>query len=163
MNLSNLLSKKDANQRTINEIIIHCSATTVEQNITAYDVDKWHKAKGWSGIGYHFFIRLDGTIEMGRPIYMEGAHCYGHNKHSIGICYAGGVSKQNGTEYFVDTRTNEQKQSLITLIRVLLWCFPSIQRVVGHDYYSNKACPCFDAFKEYIDIVQQNKDHLQNW
>lgn len=72
--------------RTISEIIIHCSATVEGKDFFVKDIDRWHKQRGFKMVGYHFVIRLDGTIEQGRPLEMIGAHCTGHNAHSIGIC-----------------------------------------------------------------------------
>lgn len=103
--------------RAIQHIVIHCSATAEGKEITAADVDKWHKAKGWEGIGYHFFIKLDGTIELGRRIKQIGSHVAGHNKNSIGICYAGGVETDNKTPK--DTRTKAQMESMKKLVQDL--------------------------------------------
>ena len=66
-------------------IIIHCSATRAEQDITAADIESWHRARGFWTIGYHYVIRLDGTIEPGRDVTLDGAHCMGWNKRAIGI------------------------------------------------------------------------------
>lgn len=65
--------------RTIDSIIIHCSATPCGKDFTAADIDRWHRQRSFNGIGYHFVIRLDGTIESGRPIGKPGAHCVGWN------------------------------------------------------------------------------------
>lgn len=75
-------------------IIIHCSATRAGQNITAADIDCWHRARGFWSIGYHYVIRLDGTIEPGRDVTLDGAHCMGWNQRFIGICYVGGLDKE---------------------------------------------------------------------
>ncbi|MBQ0048079.1 MAG: N-acetylmuramoyl-L-alanine amidase [Prevotellaceae bacterium] len=96
--------------RTINELIIHCSATAEGKDFTAADIDRWHRVQGWSGIGYHFVIRLDGTVEPGRPIDKAGAHCSGHNANSLGICYIGGIAPDGKTPK--DTRTPAQRLSL---------------------------------------------------
>lgn len=75
--------------RTIDSIIIHCSATPCGKDFTAADIDRWHRQRSFNGIGYHFVIRLDGTIESGRPIGKPGAHCVGwkilHTNNTI--CY----------------------------------------------------------------------------
>ena len=73
--------------RRITEIIVHCSATREGKYFTAEDIDRWHKAQGFACIGYHFVVRTDGRIEMGRGIERVGAHCKGHNGTSIGVCY----------------------------------------------------------------------------
>ena len=67
------------NMRKITEIIVHCSATPEDQNFTVEDIDRWHKQKGWQGIGYHYVIYLDGSVHKGRNEEVIGAHCLGHN------------------------------------------------------------------------------------
>ena len=131
--------------RRIDEIIIHCTATIEGKDFKAKDIDKWHKAKGWKGIGYHYVIDLDGTIEKGRDESVVGAHCTGHNQHSIGIVYVGGLDKNQKPK---DTRTEQQKESLWEILRVLLCKYPKA-RIYGHNQFANKACPCFDVQKEY--------------
>lgn len=147
--------------RQINEIIIHCSATRPDQDITAKQIHQYHVTHNkWQGIGYHFLIRLDGTIEGGRPISMIGAHTSGHNQRSIGICYAGGIVNVNGKTLPKDTRTPEQIRSMYCLVRTLLHCFPEINKISGHNEYANKACPCFDVkgeFQEILENVKLNK------
>ena len=83
--------------RKITEIIIHCADTPEGRNDKAADIDRWHKAQGWHGIGYHYVIDLDGTIEPARDLEKAGAHCTGHNADSIGIVYIGGRCKDAGT------------------------------------------------------------------
>ena len=135
--------------RTINEIIIHCSDTEEGQNFTAADIDRWHRAKGWNEIGYHFVIDIDGTIERGRRLYKVGAHCKYHNQNSIGVCYIGG--KRKGVH--VDTRTPAQKIAMEILVTSLCTMFPNISRICGHRDYATVACPCFDAAKEYLELT----------
>ena len=135
--------------RKINEIILHCSATAEGKNYHASDIDKWHKAKGWKSIGYHYVIDLDGTIEPGRPLNEIGAHTTGHNSYSIGICYIGGCAKDGRTPK--DTRTPEQKLAMYQLLYDLLNTYPKAT-VHGHYEYANKACPSFkieDLQREY--------------
>ena len=88
--------------RYINEIILHCTATKEGIDFNATDIDRWHKERGFKKIGYHYVIRLDGTIEEGRPLEEMGAHATGHNAHSIGIVYVGGLDKKGKSK---DTRT----------------------------------------------------------
>ena len=76
--------------RKIDSIIVHCSATKAGQDFTAADIDRWHRERGFNGIGYHYVIRLDGRLEKGREIDLAGAHCKGWNERSVGICYIGG-------------------------------------------------------------------------
>jgi N-acetylmuramoyl-L-alanine amidase len=136
--------------RQIKYIIIHCSATKAGQDFCAKDIKKWHLQRGFSDIGYHKIIDLNGTVEPGRSEEIPGAHCKGHNANSIGICYIGGLD-ENGKP--ADTRTEAQKKSLLKLIKSYKLRFPNA-KVVGHRDMPNvhKACPCFDAKKEYENI-----------
>jgi N-acetylmuramoyl-L-alanine amidase len=135
--------------RTINEIIIHCSATPEGKDYTVNDIDKWHKQRGFKCIGYHYVVYRDGTYHKGRDISEVGAHCLGHNANSIGICYIGGMDSTNKNPK--DTRTEAQKKTLITLIRTFKAKYPNI-KVYGHRDFANKACPSFDATSEYKNI-----------
>ena len=132
--------------RNIKEIIIHCSATEAYADFKAADIDRWHRQRGFRQIGYHYVVRLDGTVENGRPEDMFGAHCLGHNRNSIGICYIGGL--ENGAP--ADTRTDAQRVALQTLVGRLKARFPGV-KVHGHRDFAAKECPCFDAYKEYAD------------
>ena len=134
--------------REIREIIVHCSATKAGQDFRAADIDRWHRDRGWKGIGYHYVVDIYGTIETGRALIEQGAHCTGHNRHSLGICYIGGLDEDGQP---CDTRTAAQKASLLHLIRALKTQFPQA-KVYGHRDFANKACPCFNAKKEYEEI-----------
>lgn len=134
--------------RTINEIIIHCSATKEGNKISAATIDRWHKDRGWRCIGYHYVVRIDGSIEYGRPVQDIGAHVKGRNKHSIGVCYIGGLDADMEPK---DTRTRDQKESLLYLLKTLKRLHPNAT-IHGHREFANKACPCFDANKEYCNI-----------
>lgn len=134
--------------RTINKIIIHCSATKEGNNVTASTIDQWHKDRGWKSIGYHYVVMLDGTIEYGRSIYETGAHVKNHNEGSIGICYIGGLDSSMTAK---DTRTPEQKESLLLLLKTLKKMHPEAT-IHGHNEFSAKACPCFNANEEYCNI-----------
>ena len=153
--------------KTIDAIVIHCSATRAGQDVRAADIDKWHKERGFARIGYNYVIDLDGTVEVGRPLTMDGAHCntaglsgLSYNKHSIGICYVGGLDAFGNA---ADTRTPEQKQALAKLVYKLMDEHPRIVEVIGHRDASPdkngdgvisrnewiKQCPCFDVKSEF--------------
>ncbi|EDO53701.1 N-acetylmuramoyl-L-alanine amidase [Bacteroides uniformis ATCC 8492] len=102
--------------------------------------------RGFRDIGYHFYLTRNGEIHRGRPLEKIGAHCLNHNRHSIGICYEGGL---DAASFPADTRTLEQKASLLALLRELKRIFPRALIVGHHDLNPTKACPCFDAEKEY--------------
>ena len=134
--------------RSIDKIIVHCSATREGQHVTVQQIRQWHLQRNFADIGYHYVIYLDGTVHKGRSLEKAGAHCKGHNAHSIGICYVGGLDRQGKPK---DTRTAAQKAALLSLIRELRQRFPRAT-VHGHREFANKACPCFDAAKEYKSI-----------
>lgn len=131
--------------RHINEIIIHCSATPEGRDYTVADIDRWHKARGWRGIGYHYVIYRDGSVHAGRPVEQIGAHCTGHNADSIGICYIGGVAADGKTPK--DTRTPAQRIALRELVEELRAKYPGAT-VHGHREFAPKACPSFDVQTE---------------
>ena len=127
-------------------IIIHCSATYPGQDVGMADIDRWHRERGFDGIGYHYVIRLDGTIEEGRPYDRDGAHALGWNHRAVGICYIGGYDDKGRP---ADTRTPQQRSALIRLIIRLKREHPTLVRVLGHRDVARKECPCFDAAEEY--------------
>lgn len=126
--------------RPINKIILHCSATPEGKDFTIADIDKWHKARGWQGIGYHYVIYRDGSVHKGRDIETVGAHTSGYNKNSVGVCYIGGVAIDGKTPK--DTRTKEQKMALRNLVNQLKKQFPQAT-IHGHYEFAAKACPSF--------------------
>lgn len=126
--------------RKIDEIIIHCTATPEGRAVSVADVDRWHRARGFRSIGYHYLVALDGTIEAGRPVEQQGAHCTGHNARSVGVCYVGGLTRDGRSPK--DTRTPAQRKSLRALVGELRRRFPGAT-VHGHCEFAAKACPCF--------------------
>ena len=134
--------------RKIDEIIVHCTATPAGRDVTAADVDRWHRQRGFEAIGYHYLIKLDGTVEQGRAESRVGAHCKGHNARSIGVCYAGGCDRAMCP---ADTRTEAQRQSLRILLADLRHRYPGAS-IHSHRDFAAKACPSFDATSEYADL-----------
>jgi len=135
--------------REINKIIVHCSATREGENFEVAEIRKWHLARGFNDIGYHFYIDLYGEIHKGRDISKIGAHCKGHNRNSIGLCYCGGVEADGKTPK--DTRNTEQKDALLCVLRTLKAMYPNAV-IHSHNDFANKACPSFNATKEYENI-----------
>lgn len=129
-----------------NWLVLHCSATRAIQDIGASDIRKWHRAKGWEDIGYHYVIRRSGKIETGRSRDVIGSHVQGRNADSIGICLVGGLN--DDTYKPEDNFTPQQWEALEKLIRGLLKAYPSA-KILGHRDFPGvkKACPCFDARK----------------
>jgi len=135
--------------RDISHIIIHCSATPEGRDVKAEEIKQWHLDKGWSDIGYHYVIELDGCVQLGRPLDREGAHTIGRNHDSIGVCYVGGMDKDMKEPK--DTRTQAQLVALRSLLIDLLRKFETPQ-ISGHNQHSSKACPSFDV-PEWCRIV----------
>ena len=137
--------------RTITLLVIHCSAVRPDQKSSAAQIDTWHRQRGFHlGIGYHYVVRRNGQIELGRPEFMIGAHCLNHNAHSIGICYEGGLNARGQPE---DTRTPQQKSALRALLKDLHRRYPQALIVGHHDLNPQKACPCIEnVAREYADL-----------
>ncbi|MDI3504960.1 MAG: hypothetical protein PWQ81_182 [Bacteroidota bacterium] len=131
--------------RRIDKIILHCSATPEGKHFTVADIDRWHRERGWKGIGYHYVIYLDGSIHKGRPEEMIGAHCSGQNAYSIGICYIGGLDAFGKAK---DTRTPAQREALRELVSDLKTRYPAAT-VHGHNEFAKKDCPCFNVQDEF--------------
>ena len=135
--------------RKITEIIVHCSATPEGKDFTVADITRWHRQRGFRTIGYHYVVYRDGSVHTGRQEAEIGAHCTGHNACSIGICYIGGLAADSKTAK--DTRTPEQRKALLMLLRRLRAKYPNA-KIHGHRDFAAKACPSFDATKEYADL-----------
>lgn len=148
--------------RDITGIVIHCSATKETADTTVEDIKRGHLKRGFSDIGYHYYITKDGIVHAGRMIDRVGAHVKGYNSNTIGICYEGGYDTDMKIK---DTRTDNQIQSMNILILHLLNMFPGAS-IKGHRDYSKdldgdgiiekhewmKSCPCFDVESEYGDL-----------
>lgn len=152
--------------RKIDLIIIHCSASRPGHDLGAKEIDQMHREQnGWKGIGYHYVVRLDGTVEKGRDDSVIGAHAAGYNGSSVAICYIGGLD-ENGKA--TDTRTKAQKQSIHALVNELCRKYP-VERIIGHrdispDLNGNgrvdpweriKECPCYDVIPEYRSFLPE--------
>lgn len=135
--------------RKINKIILHCAATPEGKDFTVADIYRWHRARKFNGIGYHFVIYRDGSVHPGRSLSIAGAHCTGHNANSIGVCYIGGCAADGKTPK--DTRTPAQRTALATLVKDLLKQYPGAT-VHGHNEFAAKACPSFNV-KEWLTEV----------
>ena len=139
------------NYREVNLLVVHCTATRCNKDFPVSSLRASHKARGFADIGYHFYITRDGETHPCRPVHQIGAHATGWNDKSIGICYEGGLD-ENGR--IADTRTYAQKCALLDLLRQLKTDYPKA-RILGHYQLSEnvrKACPCFDAKREYAQL-----------
>jgi N-acetylmuramoyl-L-alanine amidase len=138
--------------RELNRVILHCSATREGQDVSAATIKDWHvNGRGWSDIGYHYVIRLDGTIEKGRPIHRPGAHTKGHNAESVGVCYIGGVEQDGKTPK--DTLTLAQEKAFRSLYNALQLVFGPMT-LHGHNEYAAKACPSFNVTDKFPDLCK---------
>lgn len=135
--------------RYINKIILHCSATPEGRHVTTETIKQWHLERGFSDIGYHFVVYIDGTIVPGRPVERSGAHVKGMNANSIGVCYVGGVDHNLKAK---DTRTQKQLDSLERLITDLFEQYPDAT-LHGHNEFSTKECPSFIVRDEYRYLI----------
>lgn len=170
-NILPLLEAYRPTARRIDGIVIHCSDNLPTSKITVEDIDREHRRNGWNGVGYHFVILPDGTIQTGRPLETPGAHVSGYNNHTIGICYIGGRNPEatGKDDRYADTRTPEQKEALRWLITAIKSHLPGggSMTIKGHRDYSPdqnrngiierfefvKECPCFDVMTEYADLL----------
>ena len=125
-------------------LVLHCSASRCNQDYSVEQLRRDHKARGFYDIGYHFYIRKDGTMKQDRKLLEVGAHAKPYNRCSIGICYEGGLDEQGKP---CNTMTTEQETRLIDLFRNLKILFPKA-KIVGHRDLPGttpKECPCLDA------------------
>ena len=144
-------------RRRIDEIIVHCTATPEGSPRTLEQIRQQHKSQGWSDIGYHILVTLDGKAHLGRNMDISGAHAEGHNSYSIGVCYVGGLENRPGVAYkdlkAKDTRTDAQKATLMSLMIDLRKLYPKA-KIIGHRDVDKhgKECPSFDAKFAYRNV-----------
>lgn len=153
-------------RRRIDWIAIHCTASREGQEMTVEQIRADHRRQGWADIGYHYVIDLNGVVHLGRDVDLVGAHVKGYNANSIGIVYVGGLENKPNTNYSnlkaKDTRTEKQRNALLTLLMDLRKLYP-YAKIQGHRDFSPdingdgiinkedwiKDCPSFDAKAEY--------------
>ena len=136
------------NRTTTDKIIVHCTATPEGREVTGREIDCWHRKAGYSSIGYHYVVHLDGRVEKGRDERRIGAHTVGQNHCSVGVCYVGGCDAAMKPK---DTRTAAQKAALIKSLKELKQRYPAAV-IYGHRDFARKACPSFDAKEEYKEL-----------
>jgi N-acetylmuramoyl-L-alanine amidase len=129
-------------------IVIHCAATPPTMDVDISTVAEWHRARGFNDVGYHYFIKRDGTRQKGRDLNAVGAHVVGYNHKSVGVCLAGGISSVDKSPE--NNFTKEQWATLLITLRELHEEYPRAV-IVGHrDLDAGKACPSFSV-SEYVD------------
>lgn len=139
--------------RELNRIILHCTATPSWREVSVDEIRRWHvEGNGWSDIGYHYVILLDGTIARGRPLDVAGAHVKGHNKDSVGVVYVGGTDVTGQPQ---DTLNSNQLFSLYKVVTSLRNLFGPLT-LHGHNEFSDKACPSFIVSEKLPYLV----DHV---
>lgn len=133
---------------------MHCTATPEGRDVSAETIREWHTSapRNWSDIGYHYVIRLDGTIERGRDLDRVGAHVRGHNEDSVGLVYVGGTDADGNPK---DTMTEPQLFSLYKLVTSLRNLFGPLT-LHGHNEFSSKACPSFTVSEKLPYLVDHD-------
>jgi len=136
--------------RNLSRIILHCSATPEGREVSVETIRAWHsdpppQGNGWSDIGYHYVISLDGEVNIGRPVGTQGAHVSGENEDSIGVCYIGGLDTAMTPK---DTMTVPQEIAFVELVKSLRCTFGELS-IHGHNEYSSKACPSFSVEEKF--------------
>jgi len=125
-------------------IVVHCAATKASMDIGLTEIRKWHvQGNGWRDVGYHYIIRRNGEVELGRSIRDTGAHAAGYNHKSVGLCMVGGMAEDNSAE---NNFTAQQWTALLDLVKQLKADYPEAD-VIGHNEISEKECPSFDVQK----------------
>ena len=158
--LNTLRAVQTLEPENVKYLIIHCTATRCDMDFTEADLEREHKNRGFLTVGYHYYVRKDGTVTRWRDLDKIGAHCKPYNACSIGICYEGGIM-ENGKPG--NTMTPKQLASIGALLIELQNQFPNAV-VRGHrdmPLASKKACPCFDAKRIFKDfIINEEIDEL---
>lgn len=150
--------------RKVHTLVWHCTATPEGREFSRADIDKMHRSRGFSGIGYHKLVHLDGSVSEGRPESQVGAHVAGHNTGTLGYSYVGGIDAKGRPK---DTRTPEQMVTMIRLTKEAAARY-GLRAVVGHRDLSPdldgdgvvepfewvKQCPCFSVIPEYGALLR---------
>ena len=153
-----------SSSREITEVVIHWTATFMDQDIGSEEVHQWHLARGFSGCGYHYIIRRDGRLQRGRPIGKTGAHAKenGHNNKSIGISLAGGYTCVSGTSGYQnlvgkESFTTEQNKAMNEFLATFYKVFPGGQ-AFGHSDTDpgNKIDPGFSVPSYVTSVFNKN-------
>lgn len=135
------------NRKQTDVIILHHIGNT-NADVSAATVHQWHLANGWAGIGYHYLIRKDGTIERGRPRDTVGAHCYGENWHSVGVNIVGNFETNEPTAAQI-----EAAERLVAVLCRLYGLRPSGATIKGHRDFNATACPGENLYAMLPDVI----------
>ena len=139
--------------RTITLIVIHCSAVKPDQMSSAAQIDSWHRKRGFHlGIGYHYVIRKDGTIEQGRPLGTVGAHCYGENYHTVGVNIVG--------NFEIAEPEPAQMASAARLLAAICRFYgfaPGSDTIFGHRDFNATACPGENLYVRLPELIRMTQ------
>ena len=140
---------KPLNHEDVRFLVVHCSATRCNQNFTSEKLIKTGRER-FGQPSYHYYVRRNGHIIPVLPESVRGVHAVGYNHCSIAVCYEGGLDEHGVA---TDTRTELQKHALYELLKQLHDDYPKA-RITGHRDFPgvHKACPCFDAAREYAAL-----------
>ena len=142
--------------RNITKIFLHCSASMEGVNLTGNDIKRFHctpvskGGRGWNNPGYHYVVRIDGTVDKLLDEQFIANGVLGHNPESIHICYVGGLKKGKVP---ANTMTSPQVESITRLLHDLFARYPSA-RLYGHNEFDNKACPCFSVREVFPEFAR---------
>lgn len=137
-------------------IVIHHTGNPVDDDLSAEQIHASHQAQGWAGIGYHFVVRKDGTIELGRPDWAVGAHAYGFNGKSIAVHACGNFNLAEPTEAQINALP-----MLIADICDAYGLVASDSIVVGHRDLMATECPGNNLYKQ-LDTIRGNAEWYRN-
>lgn len=160
--LSSISSKmvfQGSKRYPLQEMMIHCTATrsdwmfnnTIDQQVA--ELTKWHQARGWKTIGYHYVINRRGEIGKGRSLSVIGAGCEGHNAGVAHVSLVGGHGSAS-TDPFPRNYTEKQMEALKKVYQEIT-SFTQINTISGHNQYANKACPGFEVDKKFIEELKR--------
>jgi N-acetylmuramoyl-L-alanine amidase len=135
--------------RKLTRIILHCTATPDGRHVDVDTIRSWHKKRGWSDIGYHYVIYLDGSVHAGRDVAKAGAHVSGHNADTIGVVYVGGTDAGGKAK---DTMNDAQQTAFVNLVKHLRDQYGPLT-LHGHNEYAAKACPSFNVKQKFGWLV----------
>lgn len=137
----------------VNFIVVHCADSKTSMDVSVDTLRRWHvEENGWSDIGYHYFIKFNGTLHECRETKFQGAHCKAVNDKSLAICLEGGFNGENNF-------SQKQLSKLYDLIHGLKIQYPNAA-VIGHGHIDEKACPSFDVVAWYEDKITANKNPI---
>jgi N-acetylmuramoyl-L-alanine amidase len=135
--------------RKLDRIILHCTATPEGRHVSVDTIRSWHRKRGWSDIGYHYVIYLDGSVHAGRDVAKVGAHVVGHNADTIGVVYVGGCDAKMKAK---DTMNAAQETAFVNLVKHLRDQYGPLT-LHGHNEYAAKACPSFNVKHKFGWLV----------